>query len=124
MEAVPRDAGQELARARNLYEQRAWAKARKAFLRADEKSLLAADDLDRLALASYLVGRDDDYLAALGRAFQAHLDAGQVPRAVRCAFWLGFRLLMRNETGRATGWLSRAGRLLERECRECAESGL
>lgn len=123
MEAVPRDAGQQLARARNLYEQRAWAEARKAFLRADEESPLAADDLERFALASYLVGRDDDYLAALGRAFQAHLDVSQVPRAVRCAFWLGFRLLMRNETGRATGWLSRAGRLLEQERRECAERG-
>ena len=123
MEAVPGNAGQQLARARNLYEQRAWAEARKAFLRADDESPLAAEDLERLALASYLVGRDDDYLAVLGRAFQAHLDVGQVPRAVRCAFWLGFRLLMRNETGRATGWLSRAGRLLEQECRECAERG-
>ena len=30
---------------------------------------------------------------------------------------------MRGETGRATGWLARAQRLLERETRECAERG-
>jgi hypothetical protein len=36
---------------------------------------------------------------------------------------VGFRLLMRRETGRATGWLGRAYRLLERAARECAERG-
>ena len=45
------------------------------------------------------------------------------PRAVRCAFWLGLRFLFRGETGRATGWLARAQRLLEREEHECAERG-
>ena len=44
-------------------------------------------------------------------------------RAVRCAFWLGFRLLMRGEMGRASGWFARAQRLLERDARECAERG-
>lgn len=124
MEAAPGEPGPQLARARNLYDQRAWTDARQAFLRADEKSPLGAEDLDRFAVASYLAGRDDDYLAALARAHQAYLKAGHVPRAVRCAFWLGFRLLMRAEAGRATGWLSRAGRLLEQETCECAESGL
>ena len=44
-------------------------------------------------------------------------------RAVRCAFWLGFRLLMRGEIGRANGWFARAQRLLERDTHECAERG-
>ena len=74
-------------------------------------------------MAAYLIGRDDDYLRALERAHQAHLDAGERLRAVRSAFWLGFRLFFRGEVGPATGWLARAQRLLEHEEDECAERG-
>jgi hypothetical protein len=84
---------------------------------------LGAEDLELLALAAYLIGRDDDYLGTLERASSAHVNAGQCTRAARCAFWLGFRLLMRGEVGRATGWFSRAQRLLEGDARECAERG-
>jgi DNA-binding CsgD family transcriptional regulator len=113
----------ELDRARQHYRQRAWSEAYREFLLADQQTPLEAEDLDLLAMAAYLVGRDDEYLTALERAHYAHSSAGQCARAVRCAFWLGFRLLMRTETGRATGWFSRAERLLEHEARECAERG-
>lgn len=113
----------ELDRARQHYERRAWAKAHQAFLRADQETPLAAEDLERLATAAYLVGRDQDYLNALERAYQAYRDTGQSRRAVRCAFWLGFRLLMRGEMGRASGWFAHGERLMEREARDCAERG-
>jgi DNA-binding CsgD family transcriptional regulator len=113
----------ELDRARQSYRQRAWADAYQALSLADRESPLEAKDLELLAMAAYLVGRDDEYLRTLERAYNAHMNAGQCARAVRCAFWLGFRLLMRRETGRATGWLGRAHRLLERTARECAERG-
>jgi DNA-binding CsgD family transcriptional regulator/tetratricopeptide (TPR) repeat protein len=112
-----------LDRARRSYEERAWADAFRAFSDADQEIPLDAEDLEQLALAAYLVGRDEEYLRTLERAYGAHRDAGEKLRAVRCAFWLGFRLLMRGETGRATGWLARAQRLLERKARECAEVG-
>jgi DNA-binding CsgD family transcriptional regulator len=80
-------------------------------------------ELERQALSAYLLGCDDDYLNALDRAHNAHRSAGDNLPAVRCAFWLGFRLLMRGESGRANGWFSRAQRLLEREPHECAEHG-
>ena len=108
---------------RKHYELRAWADAYKALSLADQETPLGAEDLELLAMAAYLVGRDDEYLRTLERAHNAHVKAGQCARAVRCAFWLGFRLLMRGETGRATGWLARAQRLLERDARECAERG-
>jgi DNA-binding CsgD family transcriptional regulator/tetratricopeptide (TPR) repeat protein len=113
----------KLERARRHYKQRAWTNACQAFLVADQETPLAAEDLELLAMAAYLAGRDKDYLEALERAHNAHRDTGQRLRAVRCAFWLGFRLLMRGETGRATGWFAQAQRLLEREARECAERG-
>jgi DNA-binding CsgD family transcriptional regulator len=114
----------ELDRAHAYYAQRAWANAYQTFLRADRESPLAADDLELMALAAYLTGRDDNYLDALERAFNAHRDAGQCQRAARCGFWLGFRRLMRGEMGRATGWFAHAQRLLQRDERECAERGL
>lgn len=113
----------ELDRGRQLYRQRAWADAYQALSLADRETPLEAEDLDLLAMAAYLTGRDDEYLSTLERAHHAHFSAGQCARAVRSAFWLGFHLLMRDETGRATGWFGRAQRLLERDARECAERG-
>jgi hypothetical protein len=95
----------QLDQARNCYEQRAWAEAYQAFSLADQEKALEAEDLEQLALAAYLIGRDDEYLSALERAHYAHLNVSQCARAVRCAFWIGFRLLMRGEAGRASGWL-------------------
>ncbi|MPZ38855.1 MAG: helix-turn-helix transcriptional regulator [Rhizobiales bacterium] len=110
-------------RARQSYRLCAWADAFQMLSHADQETPLEAQDLELLAMTAYLVGRDDEYLRTLERAHNAHMNAGQCARAVRCAFWLGFRLLMRGEMGRATGWFSRAQRLLERDARECAERG-
>jgi DNA-binding CsgD family transcriptional regulator/tetratricopeptide (TPR) repeat protein len=120
----PKAAGvSNLDRARRSYGQRAWADAFHAFSAADQESALKAEDLEALALAAYLVGRDEEYLKVLERAYNAHRDIGGRLRAVRCAFWLGFRLLMRGEMGRANGWFARAQRLLDRDGCECAERG-
>lgn len=112
-----------LDRARKSCQRRAWADAYQAFSRADRKSDLEAQDIELFAIAAYLIGRDEDYLVALERAYNAHREKKQPRRAARSAFWLGFRLLFRGETGRATGWFGRAERLLEHETRECAERG-
>jgi DNA-binding CsgD family transcriptional regulator len=112
-----------LDHARTCYERRAWADAFHALALADQASPLKSDDLERLAMSAYLIGRDGDYLKALERAHHAHLAADQRLSAVRCAFWLGFHLFLQGEAGRATGWLARARRLLEREDHECAERG-
>jgi DNA-binding CsgD family transcriptional regulator len=121
--AVERSGLGELERARASYARCAWAEAFHAFGRADRETPLEAEDLELLAMAAYLVGRDPEYLKTLERAYNAHLNTGQCARAVRCAFWLGFRVLMRGEMGRATGWFGRAERLLERDASDCAERG-
>ncbi len=89
----------------------------------DQLVALGADDLERLATAGYMLGRDEEYLRTLERAYQLHLDAGAPLRAVRCAFWMGLDLMLRGELGRAGGWLARAKRLLERTGRDCVEHG-
>jgi DNA-binding CsgD family transcriptional regulator len=110
-------------RGRECYRQHAWLEAYESLSLADQMGRLRGEDLELLAMAAYLVGQDEKYLRALERAYNAHRNAGESARAIRCAFWLGFRLLMRGETGRANGWLARAQRLLDRDARECSEHG-
>jgi hypothetical protein len=113
----------KLKEGRAFYRRRAWDEAYRCLSLADEASRLGAEDLELLAVSAYMIGLDEEYQTALERAHHAHLDAGKAVRAVRCAFWLGLRLLFRGERGRATGWFARAQRLLEREGRQCAERG-
>ena len=108
----------ELQRGRAACARRAWREAHAALSAAGD---LGGEDLERLALATYMLGDEAEYLAVLERAHQAHLEAGLLERAVRCAFWIGLQLTLRGETGGATGWLGRAQRLLED--RECVERG-
>ena len=113
----------DLHRGRESCRRRVWDDAFAALSRADRAAPLGGDDLELLAMAAYLVDRDDDYLSALERACHAHAASGRGQRAVRCAFWLGLRLFFRGEAGRASGWLTRAHRLLERETQDCVERG-
>ena len=112
-----------LEQAHAAFRRRAWHEALRLLRLAAESSALDADELEMLATSAYLTGRDDEYLDALERAYRAHVDAAQMRKAVRCAFWLSLHLLLRGEGARANGWLSRARRLLHAEPRDCAEQG-
>jgi DNA-binding NarL/FixJ family response regulator len=113
----------ELQRGRDSYGASSWTEAFEAFSRADRAAPLAREDLEMLARAAYMLGLDDEYRAGLERAHQTYLTAGDVPRAVRCAFWIGHNLLFRGERAQATGWFGRAQRLLQREEEDCVEHG-
>jgi DNA-binding CsgD family transcriptional regulator/tetratricopeptide (TPR) repeat protein len=112
-----------LDRGRGAFGRRAWADAYSGLSAADRESPLEAEDLERLATAAYLTGRDDDGADAGARAHQEFLRRGSLERAARCAFWLGFTLLHRGELARGGGWLARAGRLLDDGRLDCAERG-
>jgi DNA-binding CsgD family transcriptional regulator len=120
---LPPDALGELERGRAAHTRRAWAEAFELLSLADEKAALACEDLERLATAAYLLGRDDDYLKTLERSHHAHLAVGSEVRAARSAFWLGLRLSFRGEAGHAAGWFARAHRLLERTSHDHVEGG-
>jgi hypothetical protein len=106
---------------RKSYRRRAWEDAYDSLSRADHLSPLAPEDLERLAISAYLVGRYRDFERILDRAHRAYLESGAGTRAARCAFWIGLSLLLRGDAGKAGGWLARAQRLVEG--RECAERG-
>jgi len=111
-----------LKRGRQAYAESAWGQAYESLARADEREPLSAEDLELLATSAYMLGREDQWFQILERASHAHAEAGERRRAARCAFWIGMQLALRGEMGPATGWLSRAHRLIEGEG-ECAEQG-
>ena len=80
-------------------------------------------DLEQLATALFMVGREDDYIAAIERAFEAYEQGGEALRASRCAFWIGMELFMGGEMSRGSGWFARAHRLLDADGSDCAERG-
>ena len=102
-----------LANGREAFAREAWADAYAALMEADEAQPLGLDDLELASLSGYLVGRDDASVDLQTRAYAEALRGGDVDRAARHAFWLGFRLLNRGEPVRGGGWLARAGRLAD-----------
>jgi DNA-binding CsgD family transcriptional regulator len=118
-----RETESALARGRASYERNEWNDAFEALSLADRSSPLAADDLHRLAWAAGLSARDDAMLATQERVYHARLTSGENLAAARAAFWTGFRLLVRGEPAGASGWLSRAQRLVEQHAVDCVEQG-
>lgn len=113
----------ELERGRASYVRQSWQEAFDALSSADRLAPLAAEDLELLARSAYLTGRDDEYVRSLERAYRTYLEAGDAPRAVRCAFWIGNNMLFRGQAARARGWFARAQRLLDRQELDCVERG-
>ena len=120
---MARAAATSAVEGRLSYEQRAWADAHEQLSRSDEEQPLGPDDLERLATAAYMLGRDDEYMSVLERAHRLHVENGDLLRAARAAFWLGLQLALRGEIGGATGWNSRAQRLVDRAGRDSVEQG-
>jgi DNA-binding NarL/FixJ family response regulator len=104
---------------REAFARREWGDAR-ALLAAGED--LDVEDLERLAIAAYLVGRDAESHEAWQRAQLECERLGERDHGARCAFWLGLSLVLRGEMAQGSGWLARAERLVEGD-HECAARG-
>jgi DNA-binding CsgD family transcriptional regulator len=125
------DQREALARGREAFARRAWSDACAHLAAADAEpdappeasGALGVDDLDRLAIASYLTGRDADCVDAWARAHRQAMEGGDLARAARCAFWLGLTQLMRNEVALGGGWLARAQRLVDDAGLDTVERG-
>ena len=113
------------ARERGLeaFDRGRWGEAHALLSEADTASALDGADLDRLATAAFLTGRDDECEQVLARAYAVFQDAGDAPGAARCAFWLGWSLLMKGEPARGGGWFARGQRLLDDTQVDCVERG-
>jgi hypothetical protein len=112
-----------LERGRLSFARQSWGDAFAQLTSADEVSSLEVDDLERLAVAAYLVGKDNDSADVWTRAHQEHLRQNETARAARCAFWVAFGLMGAGELARCHGWLARGRRLLDDDELDCVEQG-
>jgi DNA-binding CsgD family transcriptional regulator/tetratricopeptide (TPR) repeat protein len=112
----------ELIRAREAYERRDWVAAYGDLSQADADAM-NADDFDRLATTAYLLGRTNDSLQAMQRAYQGQLGAGDVLAATRSAFWLAMVLMTNGEPVVGAGWIARGQRLLDGVTGDVVERG-
>jgi DNA-binding NarL/FixJ family response regulator len=112
----------DLHRAREAYERRDWVVAYDALAALDDATM-QADDFAALASSAYLVGRRNDCIQALQRAFEANLARGDVLPAVRSACWLTTVLFEGGELAIGSGWLARAQRLLDDVEEDVVERG-
>lgn len=113
------------ARDRGLeaFRNRKWAEAYEALAGAHRDQSLEPAVLERFSVAAYLMGRADESVDALGGAHRQYQEQDDPVGAARCAFWLGFQLLMRGERARGGGWISRAESVLAACGLECEERG-
>jgi len=74
-------------RAGGSFERRLWDEAFAELSAGHRKGELEPDDLERLAVAAYMLGRDGDSEEAWTSAHQAWWRRGETERAARCAFW-------------------------------------
>ncbi len=109
-----------IERAREAFARQAWGEAY-ALLAAGGP--LDADDLERLAVAAHMAGRDDESTLAWERAHLECVRLGHPDRAARCAGWLAIGLMLRGDMAQASGWLARAARLLDETADDCAARG-
>jgi DNA-binding CsgD family transcriptional regulator len=112
-----------LDKGREAFHRRAWTTAYTEFLAADGDRALGPMDLERLAVAAYLIGRDDESADAWSRACRAYTDEGDVSRAALCGFHLGMGFMNQGEMARAGGWFARAERLLDEAGTDCVARG-
>lgn len=112
-----------LNRGRDAFLRRGWTDAYMLLAAADSDEPLPPEDLERLATAAYLIGKDAESAEIWTRAHQEFLGRGAVARAARCAFWLAFGLMHQGERARAGGWITRARELLDNARQDCVEQG-
>ncbi len=110
-------------RARNAFEHRAWPEVYDTLSQASAQRDLDANDLERLAIATYLLGRDQECTRAWEQAYSAHLAHDDPGRAAECGFWLALTQLLAGNGARGGGWLARVSRLVEDGKLDCAARG-
>jgi DNA-binding CsgD family transcriptional regulator len=91
---------------------------------ADDEAAIDLEDLESLATAAYMVGRDAECADAWTRAYHAYVARGATTRAARCAFWLGWGLFYKGQMAQSGGWFQRAQRLVDEHGQDCPERGL
>lgn len=109
--------------ARSALDRRQWGRAYRLLSEQAAGGPLGIDELEWLATAAYLTGRDEEAFARWANAHQACLSAGDTRRAARLGLQLSNGLGFKGDIARASGWVTRVRRVLDEEGGDCAEHG-
>ena len=101
----------------------AWDEEYRQLAALDAEQGLDVDDLDRLATAAYMTGRDDESFEFWGRGHHRCLEMGDMARAVRLGVRLAQALAFKGDIARSSGWVERSHRLLDDADLDCVERG-
>jgi DNA-binding CsgD family transcriptional regulator len=102
---------------------RAWGEEYRQLATVDAEQELDVDDLDRLATAAYMTGRDDESFHVWGGAHHRCLEQGDMARAARVGVRLAQALAFKGDIARSSGWVERSVRLLDDANLDCVERG-
>jgi class 3 adenylate cyclase len=91
----------------------AWREAYELSVDLTPGTELAAEDLEGLGEAAWWIGKMDESIAFYERAYAAHLEAANEPRASYAAVELAKNNLTQGSSSIGFGWMKRAERLLE-----------
>lgn len=114
------DTSELLREAREAFARRDWVRARDGFTGARDRGALSSDDVYALADSAWWLGLLDESLSACEEAYRLYLHDALPRKAAVCALAIGYTLSLRGEAAIASGWMSRAVRLLQDEP-ECVE---
>jgi hypothetical protein len=89
--------------ARRAFARRTWDDAFAGFSALRRDGELDGEDLERLAVAAYMVGQDEACEQAWLAAHGTWLRRGEVERAAGCAFWQALGLFFRGDLAPAMG---------------------
>lgn len=100
-----------------------WLTAYEFLGKAEAQQEFDGNVLERFATAAYMVGREENFVGLMQRAYDSYSDSGAILKAAHAAFWIGLTLLFRGEFGQGTGWLKRSERHVDESGADCVERG-
>lgn len=112
----------ELEQTRAAFDRGDWETAFEGWCVTDPDALTPTD-LEDLATAAELLGRHDETVRALQQAFAGWQQAGELGRAIRCAFRLAMTAAAHGEPAMSAGWTSRAEGLVDDADADLPERG-
>lgn len=113
----------KLEQGQEAFRRQSWGDAYALLSSADNDTSLVAEDLELLAKAAYLIGKESECIDFWSRAHQKFLDQQQTEAASNSAFWIGMVLFNQGEHAQGGGWIARAGRLIDDYGQDCPECG-
>ncbi|MHA6667629.1 helix-turn-helix transcriptional regulator [Homoserinimonas sp. A447] len=113
----------DLDRGRTAFAEHRWSDAISALTRAEQDGSLPPQDLEHLSTAALVTGQESVGIDTATRAHEAFLADGDFASAARCAGWIGMYLMGMGDGARASGWFSRAKRVLQSNPEPCSVEG-